>query len=214
MQRGHDIDPCRQTVRGDRLGHRQVLERHAGKVQPRGQRFRFFDQLFARLDAIDARARRPAFAPLEEQVVQDEAQIGLARAMIHQLDVRLVGQHLLQQRLDELDQVIDLLELAPAVLVELAVSGQDMQFLEQFERLPGPDLVGQRVGRLLLVLRRIVRWFLHSSMFQCSGPPSPWCSSNCSSRSSRTWSGRLGYLSASAIAWYSRAASRRSAGTG
>jgi hypothetical protein len=38
---------------------------------------------------------------------------------------------------DELVQVIDLLELAPAVLVELAVAGQDVQFLEQFDRLPG-----------------------------------------------------------------------------
>jgi hypothetical protein len=34
-------------------------------------------------------------------------------------------------------EVVDLLELAPAVLVELAVAGQDVQFLEQFDRLPG-----------------------------------------------------------------------------
>jgi hypothetical protein len=45
-----------------------------------------------------------------------------------------------QQRFDELVEVVDLLELAPAVLVELAVARQDVQFLEQFERLLRPDL--------------------------------------------------------------------------
>jgi hypothetical protein len=35
--------------------------------------------------------------------------------------------------------VIDLLQLAPRVLVELAVAGQDVQFLEQFDGLPGAD---------------------------------------------------------------------------
>jgi hypothetical protein len=38
-----------------------------------------------------------------------------------------------QQRFDELIEVIDLFQLAPGVLVQLAVAGQNMQFLEQFE---------------------------------------------------------------------------------
>jgi hypothetical protein len=36
-------------------------------------------------------------------------------------------------------QVVDLLELAPTVLIELAVARQDVQLLEQFDRLPKPD---------------------------------------------------------------------------
>ena len=46
----------------------------------------------------------------------------------------LIGQ-LQQQLLDELKQVVDLLELAPRVLVELALAGQDVQLLEQLQRL-------------------------------------------------------------------------------
>ena len=45
----------------------------------------------------------------------------------------------IQQRLDEVNEVIDLFQLASGVLVEFAVAGQDMQFLEQFDRLPGAD---------------------------------------------------------------------------
>ena len=45
-----------------------------------------------------------------------------------------------QQRFDELEQVVDLLSLA-AVLVHLAVAGQDVQGLEQFNRLAGADVV-------------------------------------------------------------------------
>jgi hypothetical protein len=44
-------------------------------------------------------------------------------------------QHVVHQRLDELHQVVDLLELAAAVLVQLAVAGEDVQFLEQLDRL-------------------------------------------------------------------------------
>jgi hypothetical protein len=44
------------------------------------------------------------------------------------------------------EEVIDLLQLAPAVLVELAVARQDVQFLEQFDRLPGPDFGDRRQG--------------------------------------------------------------------
>jgi hypothetical protein len=44
-----------------------------------------------------------------------------------------------EQRFDELVEVVDLLELAPAVLVELAVAGQDVQLLEQLDRLAGAD---------------------------------------------------------------------------
>jgi hypothetical protein len=49
-----------------------------------------------------------------------------------------------EQRLDEVEEVIDLLQLAPAVLVELAVAGQDVQFLEQFDRLFRPDFGDRR----------------------------------------------------------------------
>jgi hypothetical protein len=47
----------------------------------------------------------------------------------------------LQDFFDELEQVVDLLELAPRVLVELALAREDVQFLEQLDRLA--DFWGQ-----------------------------------------------------------------------
>ena len=60
--------------------------------------------------------------------------------------MRRVGQFE-QQFFDELKQVVDLLELAPRVLVELAVAGEDVQLLEQFDRLAGAYFGRQGVGR-------------------------------------------------------------------
>ena len=138
VQRGDDVDAPGQAVRVDRFGHAEVLEAHARR-EPElvRQPARARHQLVARFDAVDAPARRVL---LEEQVVQDETEVGLARAVVHQLQVGVLGQCFGQQRLDELVEVIDLLELAPAVLVELAVAGEDMELLEQLDGLLGADL--------------------------------------------------------------------------
>ena len=42
-----------------------------------------------------------------------------------------------QQRFDELVEMANLFKLAAAILVELALARQDVQFLEQFDRLAG-----------------------------------------------------------------------------
>ncbi|MNY58206.1 hypothetical protein D3C86_1945170 [compost metagenome] len=62
--------------------------------------------------------------------------------MISQRDGAALFLDVLEQRLDELKQVINLLQLTAAVLVHLAVAGQDVQGLEQFYRLAGADVVG------------------------------------------------------------------------
>lgn len=41
----------------------------------------------------------------------------------------------------------DLFKLAAAILVEFALARQDMQFLEQFDRLAGDQRFGRRWGR-------------------------------------------------------------------
>ena len=84
-------------------------------------------------------------ARLKEQVIQDEAEVRLARAMVGQRDATGFVWQRQQQGLDELEQVVDLLELAARVLVELAVAGEDMQRLQQLNRLAGPHLGGQCV---------------------------------------------------------------------
>ena len=50
-----------------------------------------------------------------------------------------------QQFFNELKQVVDLLEFAPRVLVELAFAGEDVQLLQQRDRLPRAQ--GLRHGR-------------------------------------------------------------------
>ena len=55
----------------------------------------------------------------------------MLRWALDQGDGVLFGRQLIQQRLDELVQVVDLLELAARVLVELAVACQNMQRFEQ-----------------------------------------------------------------------------------
>jgi hypothetical protein len=59
----------------------------------------------------------------------------------------MIGQHVLEQRLDELHEVVDLLELAAAVLIQLAVAREDVQFLQQFDRLARLDFRGLLVDR-------------------------------------------------------------------
>ena len=53
-----------------------------------------------------------------------------------------------QQRLDQLVQVVHLLELAPRILVQNTVAGEDVQLLEQLHSLPGTNFCQRgRLGR-------------------------------------------------------------------
>ena len=66
--------------------------------------------------------------------------------MVGQCEGAVIRGDFLQQRRDELIQVIDLLELAPGVLVEPALAREDVQFLEQLDGLTGPDLFNGLFG--------------------------------------------------------------------
>jgi hypothetical protein len=43
-------------------------------------------------------------------------------------------------------QVVNLLELAPGVLIELTLAGQNMELLQEFHALPGADFVDQKMA--------------------------------------------------------------------
>ena len=75
---------------------------------PVGQGAGFFHQVGAGFDAIDVSAPQR----LEVQVVQYEAQVGLAGPMVGKQRGMALGTELFQQRLDELEKMRDLLELA------------------------------------------------------------------------------------------------------
>jgi hypothetical protein len=62
----------------------------------------------------------------------------------------------------------DLLQLAAAVLVELAVARQDVQFFQQLDRLSRAQHIGQRVGKTHLWRRRgSVVGALHGALTGC-----------------------------------------------
>ena len=85
---------------------------------------------------------------LEVQVVQNEAEVGLTRTVVSQGHRLALGQgQVLHQLFDELVEVINLLELAARVLVELAVARQDVQLLQQPHGLPRPNLGRQNGDR-------------------------------------------------------------------
>jgi hypothetical protein len=66
---------------------------------------RVVDQLGTRFDAVDV----AVVAGLEKQVVEDEAEVGLPRAMVGQRQAAVAGDQFGKQRLDEVKQVMDLL---------------------------------------------------------------------------------------------------------
>ena len=63
--------------------------------------------------------------------------------MINKADAFLLRQSLDEQRFNELEKMIHLLEFAAAVLIHFAVLGQDVQFFQQFNRLIGTDFIGE-----------------------------------------------------------------------
>jgi hypothetical protein len=145
VQRGDDVDARGQFTGLGGVGHAEVQEAHAVEAQARGQLTRLLHQFGPGLDAVDM----AGLQRLEVQVVDDEAEVGLARAVVGQREAalaRLRCLQLLQDFFNELEQVVDLLELAPRILVELALAREDVQLLEQFDRLAGADFRGQGQG--------------------------------------------------------------------
>ena len=143
-----------------RCGDAGVEKVHTFKAQALRQRLRSRDQLAAGFDTVNV-------SPLQRphvQVIHDKPEVGLAGAVVHHCRaIRGRGQ-LLQDFFDESKQVVDLLEFAPGILVQLALAGQDMQFLQQGNGLPGAQkLLQGGIG------------FFSGAGFHASGPHSKAC---------------------------------------
>ena len=147
MQRCDHVKALGHGVGTRGFGHRHVQEMHALEAQLGRQLLRGLNQGRAGFNTVDMALR----LGLEVQVIQDEAQVGLASAMVGQCEGLAALPQLLQDGFDELVQVVDLLELAARVLVELAVARQDVQRLEQLNTLSGLQI--QLRGNILR------RWF-------------------------------------------------------
>ena len=124
MQRRHHVGAAvRQHRVGDAAGH----ERHALEAAVAGQRLRAFDQLGAHVDTDD----RAAPGRTDHEVVEDEAEIGLAGAEIGDHRVVALGQQRVDRRPQQLHEMQHLLQLAPRVEVQAALARQHVQRLEQ-----------------------------------------------------------------------------------
>ena len=128
VQRGHDVY-ARGQLRGlFGLRYFSRHKAHALKAKLVCQGAAFLHQVGAPLDAQHQTLWRLRF---EKQVVQNKTQIRFACAVIDHAQVGVLGLCTAQQRLDELVEVKNLFELAPRILVELAIAREDMQLLQQ-----------------------------------------------------------------------------------
>src|SRR5256712_2605168 len=76
----------------------------------------------------------------QEELVEHGPEIRISCAGIHQHRLRMPLEHVAQRRLEQLHQVVPLLELAQAVGVQRSVAADQMQLLEQPDRLPRQQL--------------------------------------------------------------------------
>src|SRR5438105_6217809 len=76
----------------------------------------------------------------QEELVEHEPEIRIPCTGIHQNRLRMPLEHVAQRRLEQLYQVVHLLELAQAIRVQRPVAADEMQFLQQSDRLPGQQL--------------------------------------------------------------------------
>jgi len=74
--------------RVDGFGHRELEEAHPREAQAGGERLRARHQFFAGFDAPNLALRCREF---KKQVVQDEAEVGLACAVVDQAQIGMLG---------------------------------------------------------------------------------------------------------------------------
>ncbi len=132
MQRRDDVHRAQR-----RLGNLAFDKIHAGKAAFGGDLLRGFDQVGARFH----RNHPPAPGGREIQIIENEAQIGFARAQIGQHRLVFLSQHRVDGRLYQLRQMLHLFQLAPRIRVQPAIVGEDVQRLEQRHRLAGPQIL-------------------------------------------------------------------------
>jgi hypothetical protein len=136
VKRAHHVDLAGEADIGDGAGD----EAHAVEAASQRQALGRLHQRTARFDGDDfALAFRT-----EDEVVEDEAQIGLAGAEVGENRRILPLEQAIERRAQQLHEVLHLLQLAARIGVERALAGEDVQRLEQLDRLAGPQVL-QRV---------------------------------------------------------------------
>ena len=102
----------------DRRFDRQIQEVHALKSQSVCEGTRRFNQFWAGFNTEDL----PVRPFLEVEIIENEPEVGFAGTVVDQNRRTVCSKTGVEQGFDELVEVVDLLELAPRVLVELAVA--------------------------------------------------------------------------------------------
>jgi hypothetical protein len=134
VQGGNNIYPRWQGIHAAALrrlrniGHFGLHKTHATKAKFLCQFAAFGYQIGAALYANDFTSRRVL---AKKAVIEQKAQIRFTRTVIDQADIGVLRQLLLQQRLDKLQQMPHLFELAARVLIQPPFAREDVQGLQQ-----------------------------------------------------------------------------------
>jgi len=120
------IGLARDDERSDRTGR----DLEAILTKPRRAVGRGLRQLGTGLD----RGERSAAGRSDHELVEQGAEVALARAAVDDLRVAVARERVVDRRAEQADEVPNLLELASCVGVELAVACEEMQVFEQVDR--------------------------------------------------------------------------------
>ena len=83
---------------------------------------------------------RPLPRRLQKQLIEDEAEVGVATAGVHHHRVAEAGKDVFERWPQKPDQVVDLLQLPQRIGVEVAVAGEQVKLLQQLGALLGEQL--------------------------------------------------------------------------
>ena len=142
VQGGYYVDLRGQFVGLGRFGHAHIQKVHPFKAQAGSELARFFDQFGACFNPVNMTVIFfiECVECFEKQIVNNKTQIRFTRAVIRQRCARATVGQFFQELFNELVQVVNLLELAARILVELAIPRQNVQFFQQFNALVRANL--------------------------------------------------------------------------
>ena len=83
-------------------------------------------------------------AALEEELVEDEAEVALARAAVDDDRLPEAGEHVVERGREQAGEVVHLLQLPQAVGVQVAGAGEEVQLLEERRGGAGQELAADR----------------------------------------------------------------------
>ena len=138
VQGDHQVDPRREG----RLLERGGLKLHPVETEALRSLSSARRQLGARFDGMES----ALLGGFEEQLIEDEPEVGVAARRIDHRGLGKARPNVVQGRLEKLNQVIDLFELSQGVGVQVSIAGEQVKLLEKLGRLTRQQLAAHPGG--------------------------------------------------------------------